>query len=470
MIRQSILGLVAILILCANNAGAASWMKTYGGAGDDYANAVQQTSDGGYIVAGSTNSFHTGAEDAWVLKLAGSGDVQWQKTYGGAGIYQANSIEQTSDGGYIVAGNTTRIGAGWDFWVSKLTSGGDVQWQKTYGGTNTEVANSIQQTSDGGYIVAGMTEVSDGDLGSYDFLVLKLTSSGDIEWQKTSGSTFSGRATSIQQTSDGGNIVAGHNFDTGTTLNVNAWVLKFDEGGNFPNCSVVRNIAAEVNNSNAMILNTTSSIANTAVQSTLVSLSVQDSSAAVRDICPEESLVPIGTILDWWRPNASWPLPAGYMICDGSAVDEPRSPLNGMKLPDLTGKFILGVTDINSIGIAGGNSAHRHQVPLVAGQTESKSTSHHHRWIKMQVTPLGDKQYISWRNDGSTDLMSFWKNGINDEGSGIYPIHMGGYAQSWYTEDAVSSHSHEFTVPSHETDSSSNLPPYVGLLKIMRIW
>ena len=85
------------------------WQKTYGGTGDDYANSIQQTSDGGYIVAGSTNSFGAGNYDSWILKLGTDGTVDWQKTYGGTGDDYANSIQQTSDGGYIVAGTTNLI-------------------------------------------------------------------------------------------------------------------------------------------------------------------------------------------------------------------------------------------------------------------------------------------------------------------------------------------------------------------------
>ena len=106
-----------------------------GGPSSDEATSIQQTADGGYVVAGWTTSFEAGGEDFWVLKLAGDGTIQWQKTYGGASSDEALSIQQTADGGYVVAGFTNSFGAEeGDFWVLKLRGNGTIQWQKTYGG------------------------------------------------------------------------------------------------------------------------------------------------------------------------------------------------------------------------------------------------------------------------------------------------------------------------------------------------
>jgi uncharacterized repeat protein (TIGR02543 family) len=155
------------------------WAKTYGGPNWDGASSIQQTADGGYIVAGWTESFGAGNGDFWVLKLDQNGDIQWQKIYGGPSADVAFSIQQTADGGYIVAGVTTSFGAGfYDLWVLKLGPNGDVQWQKTYGGPNWDRAYSIQQTSDAGYIVAGRT--TSFGAGTYDIWVLKLDANGDI--------------------------------------------------------------------------------------------------------------------------------------------------------------------------------------------------------------------------------------------------------------------------------------------------
>jgi uncharacterized delta-60 repeat protein len=204
------------------------WAKTYGGPAWDEAHSIQQTTDGGYIVAGFTYSFGAGYSDLWVLKLDPNGDVQWQKTYGGPYRDAANSIQQTSDGGYIVAGWIESFASYTDFWVLKLDPNGDVQWQKTYGGPNWDGAYSIQQTSDGGYIVAGFT-YSFG-AGDRDLWVLKLGPNGDVQWQKTYGGPNWDGAYSIQQTSDGGYIVAGFTYSFGAG-NGDIWVLKLDPNG-----------------------------------------------------------------------------------------------------------------------------------------------------------------------------------------------------------------------------------------------
>ena len=135
----------------------AKWAYTYGGTGNDYAYAVQQTSEGGYIVAGASYSFGT-SNDSWILKLDEKGMVTWQKTYGGTSSEYPNSILQTQDGGYIAAGYTASFGEGnWDAWVFKLDSNGFVVWEKAYGGTGRDFTSPVQKTVDGGYIVVGWT-------------------------------------------------------------------------------------------------------------------------------------------------------------------------------------------------------------------------------------------------------------------------------------------------------------------------
>ncbi|MCK4822576.1 hypothetical protein KA005_42825 [bacterium] len=212
----------------------AQWARIYGGESGDYANSIQQTSDGGLIVAGYTWSFSDSQGDFWVLKLTSSGDIEWEKTYGGSEAPYwfssdiAYSIQQTSEGGYIVAGsnesfNTDPYDPRADFWVLKLTSSGDIEWQKTYGGDYGDTAYSIQQTSDGGYIVAG--ELMSTFVGHLtDLWILKLYSTGDIEWQKTYGGDYN-YAYSIQQTIDGGYIIAGHYTSSGI------WILKLYSTG-----------------------------------------------------------------------------------------------------------------------------------------------------------------------------------------------------------------------------------------------
>jgi uncharacterized delta-60 repeat protein len=206
--KKFILALMFLLVSTSFLSLNAQWAITYGGSGNDEANFIQQTSDGGYIVVGETSSFGAGGGDIWVLKLSSMGEIAWQKTYEGTSEDHARSIQQTNDGGYIVVGRTYSFGAGMDdIWILKLTSSGETEWQKTYGGAGSDSASSIQQTNDGGYVVAGST-LSFGAEGE-DILILKLSSDGDIEWQKTYGGSKGDSASSIQQRDDGGYIVAG---------------------------------------------------------------------------------------------------------------------------------------------------------------------------------------------------------------------------------------------------------------------
>ncbi|MFN0212622.1 MAG: T9SS type A sorting domain-containing protein [Saprospiraceae bacterium] len=211
-----------------NNLGALEWQKSYGGSGGENAHCVVQTSDGGYVVAGQTFSndgdvsgSHGGSE-YWVVKLSSLGDIQWQKALGGCCIEQAFSIVQTSDGGYAVVGTTGSYNSGqvsggyglFDCWVVKLNDTGDLQWQKALGGNSEDYGSSIMQTDDGGYIVGGTTYSIDGDVtdndGGVDYWILKLNSDGDLQWQKTLGGSDTEISSGVQQTSDGGYVICGY--------------------------------------------------------------------------------------------------------------------------------------------------------------------------------------------------------------------------------------------------------------------
>ncbi|MBI4554376.1 MAG: hypothetical protein HY715_01845 [Planctomycetes bacterium] len=218
-----------LLVLKLRPDGTVEWQKTYGGVGTERAHSIQQTSDGGYVVVSATDSFGAGETDFWVLKLRPDGTIEWQKTYGGVSFDWVRSIQQTIDGGYIVAGETLSFGAGsFDLWVLKLKPYGTVEWQKTYGGVNTDWAYSLRQTSDGGYVAAGGT--NSFGTGNIDLWVLKLKPDGTVEWQKTYGGVGRDDAHSIQQTRDGGYIVAGstESFIAGKD---NLWVLKLKHNG-----------------------------------------------------------------------------------------------------------------------------------------------------------------------------------------------------------------------------------------------
>ncbi len=217
-----------IWVLKLDGDGYIDWQKTYGGYGWDVAASIQQTSDGDYIVAGETSSFGSGEKDFCVLRLDEFGDIEWQKVYGGSTMDHAESIQPTVDGGYIVAGETESFGAGSsDAWLVKLNSEGNIEWQKAYGNDFSESVQSIQQTADGGYIAAGAAAF--GISYQHDFWVLKLNGAGDIEWQKTYGRYLSDGATSIQATSDGGYIVAG--LTDQSSFDYDFWVLKLNGMG-----------------------------------------------------------------------------------------------------------------------------------------------------------------------------------------------------------------------------------------------
>ncbi len=151
--------------------------KTYGGTNDEWASSVQQTSDGGYIMAGRTRSFGAGGFDVFLIKTDEFGNVQWAKTYGGTNNEWAYSVQQTSEGGYIVAG-TRRILLNYSIFLIKTDANGNVQWAKAYGGGGEDRAFSVQQTSDGGYIVTGRT--GSFGAGGDDVFLIKTDANGDI--------------------------------------------------------------------------------------------------------------------------------------------------------------------------------------------------------------------------------------------------------------------------------------------------
>ncbi len=200
------------------------WDRTYGGSGGDGASSLIQTTDGSYAVAGVTFSNSTGSWDAWVIKLDGEGNKVWDRTYGGSGIDWAFSLIQTTDGSYAVAGRTESKGAGGvDFWVIKLDGEGNKVWDRTYGGSGPDGADSLIQTTDGGYAVAGITVSK--DVGKEDFWVIKLDKQGNKIWDRTFGGSNTDWACSLIQTNDGSYVIAGSTYSKGAGKE-DAWVIK----------------------------------------------------------------------------------------------------------------------------------------------------------------------------------------------------------------------------------------------------
>jgi len=209
--------------------GVSSWAKTYGGIRNDYVSAISQTSDGSYIVRGVTNSFGAGSNDILILKLDSSGNIQWAKTYGGINDDVAYSISQTLDSGYIVAGRTESFGAGDDdVFILKLDSSGNIQWAKTYGVDynyiSYDCAYSISQTSNGGFIVEGVTGIPHTDAGTS--LIIILDSSGNVSWAIDMSEVHG-----ILETPDGGFIVVGCDYYLSYYFNVDFGIIKLDSSG-----------------------------------------------------------------------------------------------------------------------------------------------------------------------------------------------------------------------------------------------
>jgi len=218
-----------------------------------------------------------------VLKLDSNGSVEWQKTYGGTSYDEANSIAETSDNGFIVAGGTMSFGAGgYDYWVLKLDSNGSVEWQKTYGGSSDDYAFSIQETSDNGFIVAGRTESFGA--GSGDSWVLKLDPNGNVTWQKTYGGSDSDSANSIAETSDNGFIVAGSSYSFGAG-GADSWVLKLDSNGNIPDCDLIGETYVSANDSEATVEETTVTAVDTTIVAGSTSASIENTDASKEEQC-----------------------------------------------------------------------------------------------------------------------------------------------------------------------------------------
>ena len=220
-------------VLKIDSVGNIEWQNTIGGNDGDRLKTIQQTTDGGYIVGGYSSSgisgdkseASEGADDYWVVKLDINGAIEWQNTIGGSSYDNLNSIQQCSDGGYVMCGNSEsgisgdKIEAsqgGSDYWVVKLDNGGVIEWQNTIGGSGKDWLWDIQQTTDGGYILAGFSDSGiSGDkteppVGYEDFWVVKLNSTGIIEWQNTIGGNDYERFCHIKQTLDGGFILGGY--------------------------------------------------------------------------------------------------------------------------------------------------------------------------------------------------------------------------------------------------------------------
>jgi uncharacterized delta-60 repeat protein len=183
------------------------WTMTYGGIQDDYGRSVVQTTDGCFVIAGRTRSYGAGYTDVYLMKINANGDTLWTKTYGGISYDGAASVAETYDGGFIVAGWTESYGAGrYDVYLLRTDSNGDSLWTRFYGGTDWDCGTSVVQTTDGGFIATGYT---DSGPGGRDVWVLRTDANGDTLWTRTYGGPYRDYGWSIIQLPDGGFIIAG---------------------------------------------------------------------------------------------------------------------------------------------------------------------------------------------------------------------------------------------------------------------
>ncbi len=234
--------------------GNTQWKKIIGGSQQDGLNSVIPTNDGGYIAAGfscsndgdvSGHHGSTSNNDCWVVKFDNIGNIQWQKSFGGTAPDEAISIEQTGDGGYIINatagsinGDVTSNHGIVDIWVIKTDSNGNIQWQKTYGGSRFDHSRFMSKTNDGGYIIAARSFSNNGDVTQHidstnvqNGWVLKLSSSGNIDWEKSFLESDYTWLQSIKQTSDNGFIIAGHSSASDSMTSSDGLIIKLDANG-----------------------------------------------------------------------------------------------------------------------------------------------------------------------------------------------------------------------------------------------
>ena len=243
--------------------GNLQWSNTYGGSKDDRGQSIIQLSDGGYAIVGyamsddGDGSNNEGFHDNWILRLDSTGGILWEKSFGFSGHDHSYDVVETSDGGFFFAGfldvtssggagnegkgsYLTRHGVG-EFWGTRLDADGNLEWRRYFGGTNNDRSYGVVQADDGGFVMAGSSESNDFDItdpkGSYDYWVVKVSSTGDLVWQKSFGGTGIDKAYDIAKTADGGYVVTGNTFSSDSDVQQNngesdLWLIKLSDDGN----------------------------------------------------------------------------------------------------------------------------------------------------------------------------------------------------------------------------------------------
>jgi hypothetical protein len=218
-----------VYMVKTDSTGDTSWTRTYGGSESDFGSFVRQTPDGGYIITGHTYSIDPDSRYVYLLKTDSLGNLLWTRTYGDFGWHEGWSVQQTSDGGYVIGGYTWPFGAGaGDFYLIKTDSVGDTLWTRTYGGVELDGGNYVQQTMDDGYILVGAT--ASFGAGNFDVYLIKTDSLGDTLWTRTYGGGNEDMGWSARQTTDGGYVAVGHTASFGSGCK-DAYLIRTDSLG-----------------------------------------------------------------------------------------------------------------------------------------------------------------------------------------------------------------------------------------------
>jgi len=207
--------LFLLLLVIITSGQDIMWSRICGGSAYDFGMGIAETADSGFILVGDTYSFGYDKQ-VYLIRTDANGDTLWTKVFGGSGLEQCASVQQTTDGGYVTSGTTTSYGSAFQAYLIKSKPDGSLQWFKTYGGSDWENCPSVQQTTDGGYILAGWT-YSYG-AGAEDVYVVKTDSLGNLRWFKTYGGSRWDMAFHVEQTTDGGYIIVGNTESFGPSV------------------------------------------------------------------------------------------------------------------------------------------------------------------------------------------------------------------------------------------------------------
>ncbi|OGF63622.1 MAG: hypothetical protein A2Y62_00920 [Candidatus Fischerbacteria bacterium RBG_13_37_8] len=270
-------------IIKLNKNGNISWQKIYGMPDSDGPHEIIATSDGGLIMAGYT-SREVVVGTAWIVKLDINGNIQWEKSYERGRGESARSIVETNDGGYLVGGMTggNKRGAA-DIWILKLDVSGNIIWQRAYGGSDDDIIDSIVDTPDNGYII--LADTKSFGAGAWDILLFKIDDSGNVVWQRTFGDVFRDSASQISKAHDGGYIITGIT-DNLNLPNYHTLILKITEDGTIEGtCSSFHEANLKVIDTKATVRNTSAKVRNTNVKPHPTNAKAIDTTAVVDTIC-----------------------------------------------------------------------------------------------------------------------------------------------------------------------------------------